>query len=101
MKLAPGPNVMALLTVSNELVLAEAGNSAHILNVFHGLTGNFGLCECRLLQTSGLREPSLKPTPKPKPCIQKGPQKEGKNAHTRSSIWPLLFMSMWLYLWGA
>ena len=42
------PYFMALLTVSNELALAEAGNSALTSSVFHGYAGNFGLCACLL-----------------------------------------------------
>ena len=37
-----GPNFMALLTVSTELALTEAGNSMLTSSVFHSLTGNFG-----------------------------------------------------------
>ena len=42
MKLAPGPNFMAPLTVSKESVLAEAGNLqlSIMSSVFYGLAGN-------------------------------------------------------------
>ena len=33
----PGPNVMALLTVSTESALMEAGNSVLMTGIFHGL----------------------------------------------------------------
>ncbi len=39
---------MALLTVSKESALLEAGNSALMSGVFHGLAGNFCLCACVL-----------------------------------------------------
>ena len=39
-----GPNFMALLTVSTESALTEAGNSMLTASVFHGLAGNFGFC---------------------------------------------------------
>ena len=39
---------MALLTVSTELALTEAGNSVLTASVFHGLAANFGLCTCVL-----------------------------------------------------
>ena len=39
-----GPNFMTLLTVSKELALMEAGNSAFTPSVFHGYGGIFGLC---------------------------------------------------------
>ena len=41
-------NFMALLTVSKESALAEAGNSVLSSSVFSGLAGNFGLCACIL-----------------------------------------------------
>ena len=37
----PGPNVMALLTVSTESALMEAGNSLLTASVFRGLVGKF------------------------------------------------------------
>ena len=40
----PGPNFMALLTVSTESALTEAGNSVLTASVFHGLSANFGFC---------------------------------------------------------
>ena len=39
-----GPNFMALLTVSIESVLMEAGNSVLAASVFQGLAAKFGLC---------------------------------------------------------
>ena len=45
---APGPNFMALLTVSTEFALTEAGNSMLTASVFHGLAANFGFCACVL-----------------------------------------------------
>ena len=39
---------MALLTVSKESALAEAGNSVYTASVFHGLAANFGFCACLL-----------------------------------------------------
>ena len=44
---------MALLTVSKELTLTEAGNSAFISNVFHGLVGNI-VCLCMYVHTTFL-----------------------------------------------
>ncbi len=44
----PGPDFMALLTVSKESALTEAGNSTLTSSVFHGLAGNFCLCACEL-----------------------------------------------------
>ena len=41
---ASGPNVMALLTVSTESALTEAGNSVLTASLFHGLAANFGVC---------------------------------------------------------
>ncbi len=38
------PNFMALLTVSKESALTEAGNSTLLSSVFHRLAGNFCLC---------------------------------------------------------
>ena len=35
---------MALLTVSTESALTEAGNSVLMASVFHGLVANFGFC---------------------------------------------------------
>ena len=43
---------MALLTVSKEVGLAEAGNSALTSSVFHGLAGNFGLVRVHVLHTT-------------------------------------------------
>ena len=43
-----GPNFMALLTVSTESALTEAGNSVLTASVFHGLAANFGFCACVL-----------------------------------------------------
>ena len=40
----PGPSFMALLTVSTESALTEAGNSVLSASVFHGLAANFGFC---------------------------------------------------------
>ena len=45
------PNFMALLTVSKELALMEAGNSVLTASIFHGLAGNFGFCACVLSVT--------------------------------------------------
>ena len=42
---------MALLTVSTESALAEAGNSVLTARVFHGLAANFGFCACILYVT--------------------------------------------------
>ena len=39
---------MALLTISKELALTEAGNSVLMSSVFHRLAGNFGFCVCVL-----------------------------------------------------
>ncbi len=37
----PGPNFMALLTVSKESALTETGKSALTSSIFHGLAENF------------------------------------------------------------
>ena len=42
------PNLMALLTVSTESALTEAGNSVLTASVFHGLVANFGFSACVL-----------------------------------------------------
>ena len=42
---------MALLTVSTESALTEAGNSVLTASVFHGLVANFGFCACVLYVT--------------------------------------------------
>ena len=42
----PGPNFVALLTVSTESALSEAGNSVLTASVFHGLAANLGFCAC-------------------------------------------------------
>ena len=39
---------MALLTVSTESALTEAGNSVLTASVFHGLAANLGFCPCIL-----------------------------------------------------
>ena len=39
---------MALLTVSTESVLTEAGNYVLTASAFHGLAANFGFCACVL-----------------------------------------------------
>ena len=39
-----GLNFMALVTVSTESALSEAGNSVLTASVFHRLAANFGLC---------------------------------------------------------
>ena len=39
-----GPNFMALLTVSAESALTEAGNSVLTASLFHELAANFGFC---------------------------------------------------------
>ena len=51
---------MALLTVSTELALTEAGNSVLTASVFHGLAANFGFCACvlRVTRHSTLRKAS-------------------------------------------
>ena len=49
--LCAGSNFMALLTVSTELALAEAGNSVLMASIFHGLATNFGFCPCLLIVT--------------------------------------------------
>ena len=38
---SPGPNFMALLTVSKEPALTETGNSVLTASVFHGLAANY------------------------------------------------------------
>ena len=43
-----GPYFMALLTVSTEFALTEAGNYVLTASVFHGLAANFGFCACVL-----------------------------------------------------
>ena len=43
---------MALLTVTKELALAEAGKSAFMSSVFHRLAGNSCLCTCVLHLTT-------------------------------------------------
>ena len=43
-----GPNFKALLTISKESALAEAGNSVLTSSIFLGLAGKFGLCACVL-----------------------------------------------------
>ena len=43
-----GPNFMALLTLSTESALTEAGNSVLTANVFLGLAVNFCFCACIL-----------------------------------------------------
>ena len=43
-----GPNFMALLTVSTESALTEAGNYVLTASVFHGLAANLGFCACVL-----------------------------------------------------
>ena len=48
---ASGPNFMAQHTISKELVLTEAGNSALMPKVFHRLTWNSCLCTCLLYVT--------------------------------------------------
>ena len=45
--LRPGPNFMALLTISTESALTEAGNSVLTASLFHRLAVNFGLCVTR------------------------------------------------------
>ena len=40
--------LMALLTVSTESALTEAGTSVLTASVFHVLAGNFGFCACVL-----------------------------------------------------
>ena len=52
-----GPNNMALLTVSTESALKEAGNFVLTASLFHGLAGSFGLCACVLHVT---RQSTLK-----------------------------------------
>ena len=63
---------MALLTVSKESALAEAGNSVYTASVFHGLAANFGFCACllhvsrhstleRLAQKAGYKQLQLRP----------------------------------------
>ena len=42
---------MALLMVSTEFVLTEAGNFVLTSSVFYGLVGNFGFCACVLHST--------------------------------------------------
>ena len=44
----PGLNYMALLTVSTESALMEAGNSVLTASVFHRYAANFGFCACVL-----------------------------------------------------
>ena len=39
---------MALLTVSTESALTEAGNSVLTASVIHGFAANFGFCACVL-----------------------------------------------------
>ena len=39
---------MALLTVSTELALTEAGNSVLTAGIFHGFVENFGFSACVL-----------------------------------------------------
>ena len=39
---------MALLTVSTESALTEAGNYVLTASIFHGLEKNFGFCACVL-----------------------------------------------------
>ena len=48
---SPGPNFMALLTVSTASALREAGNSVLTASVFHGLAANLGFCACVLRAT--------------------------------------------------
>ena len=48
---SPGPNFMALHTVSIESALTEAGNSVLSASVFHRLAANFGFCVCILRVT--------------------------------------------------
>ena len=43
-----GANFMALLTVSTESALTEAGNSVLTASIFHGLAANCGFCACVL-----------------------------------------------------
>ena len=43
-----GPIFMALLIVSTESALTEAGNSVLTASVFHGLVANFGFSACVL-----------------------------------------------------
>ena len=62
---------MAMLSISTESALTEAGNSVLTVSVFHRLAANFGLCACilrvtrhytltRLAQKSGLaRKPGI------------------------------------------
>ena len=38
---SPGPSFMALLTVSTESALTEAGNFVLTASVFHGIAGKF------------------------------------------------------------
>ena len=64
----PGPNFIAMLTISKVSVLTEAGNSVltgagnSVLetSVFHWLAGNFGVCACALNVTrhSTLTQPA-------------------------------------------
>ena len=42
----PGPNFMALLTVSKETALTEAGKSVLTASVFYRLAANCGVCAC-------------------------------------------------------
>ena len=51
----PGPNSMALLTVSTESTLTEAGNSVLAASVFHRLAAKLGFCACVLNTPSILR----------------------------------------------
>ena len=44
----PGPNFMALLTISTESALTEAENSMLTASIFQGLAANLGFCACVL-----------------------------------------------------
>ena len=54
-----GPNFMALLIVSKESALTDAGNSALTSCVFHGLAGILCLCSCVLHITRHSSIPQL------------------------------------------
>ena len=43
-----GPDCLALLTVSTESSLMEAGNYVLTASILHGLAANFGSCVCAL-----------------------------------------------------
>ena len=56
---------MALLTVSTELALTEAGNIVLMASVFHGLSANFGFCACVLRITRDSHRPHRLDFPTP------------------------------------